>query len=112
MAITAFQRPSHSTRPIHAEKVKDVEKLDENDSGLKVKAKFVKANTAPTGAKMRMNQEPVTMPIGPIRAKARNARNANHRPNHQRVDNHTVQIRARVSLPIQHSGKSLTSKVL
>ena len=57
----------------------------------------------------------MSMPIGPRRAKATKAikaRRANHMPNHQRVDNHTVPIRAKANMPIQQSGKSLTHKVL
>ena len=97
---------------LHAERVKAEENPTESVSDLRVKVKAAKANTAPTGAKMKSKHKQMSMPIGPIRAKARKARKANHMPNHQRVENHTVPIRARANMPIQQNGKSLTHKVL
>jgi hypothetical protein len=97
---------------LHAEKVKADEHQAEDVSDLKVKVKAAKANTAPIGAKMKSKEKQMRMPIGPRRAKARKAIKAIHMPNHQRVDNHTVPIRAKANMPIQQSGKSLTSKVL
>ena len=74
---------------LHAEKVKAEENRAEHASDLKVKVKAAKANTAPTGAKMRLEEKHMSMPIGPIRAEARKLRKANHMPNHQRVEHHT-----------------------
>ena len=96
---------------LHAEKVKAEENQAENVSDPRVKVKAAKANTAPTGAKMRTKEQHMSMPIGPIRAKARQARKANQMPNHPRVESHT-HIRAHAIMPIQHSGRSLASKVL
>ena len=67
----------------------------ENVSDLKAKVKAAKANTAPTGAKMRSKEKHMSMPIGPRRAKAIKVRKANHMPNHQRVEHHTVPIKGR-----------------
>ena len=97
---------------LHAEKVKAEESQAENVSDRKVKVKAAKATTAPTGANMKSKDKHMSMPIGPIRAKARKVRHANRMPNHQRVETHTVPIRANANMPIQHSGKSHTSKVL
>ena len=51
-----------------------------------VKAKALKANTAPIGAKMRTKEKHRSMPIGPIRAKAQQVRKAHHMPNRPRVE--------------------------
>ena len=51
---------------LHAGKVKAEESHAEHFSDLRVKVKAVKANTAPTGAKLRTKEKQRSMPIGPI----------------------------------------------